>query len=118
MKGEKSRVSAGSSPERCSKLGVCRVGVGAGHACSGAMPSSRDDLRLRVPSDGDRGTSDRRLRHPSTCTEDDDDAPPPSSALEEDDEVPAPSVASAFRRLTHPGGLNQFAMIRLMKAWG
>ena len=86
MKGEKSRVSAGCSPERCSKLGVCRVGVGAGHVSLGRR------VRLRVPSDGDRGTSDRGLRHPATCTEDDDDAPP-SSALEEDDEVPAPSVA-------------------------
>ena len=84
---------------------MCRVGVGAGHVCRGAMPSSRDDLRLLVPSDG------RGLRQPSTCTEDGDDAPP-LSALVEDDEVPAAEASAACPE----GGLNQFAIMRLMKA--
>ena len=88
----------GRPPERCSKLGVCGVGVGAGHACR-----SRDSLRLLTPSDG------RGKRHPSTCTEDEDDAPA-SSRVEDDEAPPSPSVASS------DGGLNQFAKMRLINA--
>ena len=87
----------GRPPERCSKLGVCGVGVGAGHACR-----SRDSLRLLTPSDG------RGKRHPSTCTEDEDDAPA-SSRVEDDEAPPSPSVASS------DGGLNQFAKMRLIE---
>ena len=87
----------GRPPERCSKLGVCGVGVGAGHACR-----SRDSLRLLTPSDG------RGKRHPSTCTEDEDDAPA-SSRVEDEEAPPSPSVASS------DGGLNQFAKMRLIE---
>lgn len=87
----------GRPPERCSKLGVCGVGVGAGHACR-----SRDALRLLTPSDG------RGKRHPSTCTEDEDDAPL-AARVEDDVAPPSPSVASS------DCGLNQFAKMRLIQ---
>ena len=67
--------------------------MGAGHVCRGAMPSSRDDFLVR---------------HPSTCTEDDDDAPPVSALVE--DEVSAPSAVWSCP----VGGLNQFAIMTLI----